>query len=186
MKKSILAGILISLGCITYLNCSNPIVGSLLFSLGLLGVCAFKLNLYTGKVGYASSCKSTPTLALIFLGNAIGCFIMALISCAIVDIEKVNSLVQAKLQIPIQLFFLKGIICGALMFIGVHAYNEKQLWPVTILCVMAFILGGAEHSVADTYYFIVGENIKDGITRVASAIIGNAVGAIACYRLTKG
>ena len=45
--KSILAGIMISIGCMVFLSCENKYIGSFLFSIGLITVVVFDLNLYT-------------------------------------------------------------------------------------------------------------------------------------------
>lgn len=50
--KAIFAGFLIGIGAIAYLLISNPIVGSIFFSIGLFVILVKELNLYTGKVGY--------------------------------------------------------------------------------------------------------------------------------------
>ena len=50
--KGIYAGIMIGIGGIAYLAIPNKIVGSFIFSIGLLTVCMYGMNLYTGKIGY--------------------------------------------------------------------------------------------------------------------------------------
>ena len=53
--KSILSGILISIGGTVYLSSINsgvPWFGAILFSAGLFTICEYGYNLYTGKVGY--------------------------------------------------------------------------------------------------------------------------------------
>ena len=65
--KSILAGIAIGIG--SYVNLRlGGIAGAFLFSVGLFLVCHFRLNLYTGKVGYTGIIKNLQFL----LGNLIG------------------------------------------------------------------------------------------------------------------
>ena len=50
--KSIFAGIMIGIAGTVYLRVDNNIVGSFLFSIGLLVICMYGMNLYTGKIGY--------------------------------------------------------------------------------------------------------------------------------------
>ena len=50
--KAILAGAAISIGGIVFLSCDVKYVGAFLFSTGLVTVCMFGFNLYTGKIGY--------------------------------------------------------------------------------------------------------------------------------------
>ena len=64
--KSILAGVLISLASIIYLNCSDKIIGSILFSIGLIAVIFLEANLFTGKVGYINSKKSFISQKYVF------------------------------------------------------------------------------------------------------------------------
>ena len=56
IKKSVAAAILISFGVCINLTIGG-IIGAILFSFGLLGVCALKLNLFTGKAGYIFDSK---------------------------------------------------------------------------------------------------------------------------------
>ena len=50
--KGVYAGIMIGIGGIAFLSLENKIAGSFFFSLGLLTVCMYGMNLYTGKIGY--------------------------------------------------------------------------------------------------------------------------------------
>lgn len=52
IRRSIAAGVCIGIGCIAYLSVDNRYVGAFLFSIGLMAVCVFRLNLFTGKVCY--------------------------------------------------------------------------------------------------------------------------------------
>ena len=77
--KSILAGLLISLAGIVYLNCPEKIVGSLLFSLGLISVILLEANLFTGKIGYVNSKQSILDSLLILVFNLVAATIVGLI-----------------------------------------------------------------------------------------------------------
>ena len=71
--KSIGGGDLIGLGCTIYLSCPNKIVGAFLFSIGLLMICYYQLNLYTGKVGYVFTNRNIRwNIIPIYFGNFIG------------------------------------------------------------------------------------------------------------------
>ena len=50
--KGIYAGFMIGVGAIAFLSVSDKVLGSFLFSIGLLTVCMYGMNLYTGKIGY--------------------------------------------------------------------------------------------------------------------------------------
>ena len=71
IRKSSLAGLLISLAGMIYLNCENKIVGAFLFSIGLITVIILETNLFTGKIGYVNNKKKLLD-ALIILGVNLG------------------------------------------------------------------------------------------------------------------
>ena len=52
LLKGIYAGLMIGIGGTVYLSVENTIIGSFLFSIGLLMICMYGMNLYTGKIGY--------------------------------------------------------------------------------------------------------------------------------------
>ena len=53
-SKSLLAGIAIGVGGFIFLSCANKFIGAFLFAVGLASCVVFKLNLITGKSGFAS------------------------------------------------------------------------------------------------------------------------------------
>lgn len=78
--KSILAGVMITLSGILYLSVDNKIVGALLFAFGLFTILNLRFNLFTDKAGYLYSKEITLiNLVVIYIGNAIGTFIIGLI-----------------------------------------------------------------------------------------------------------
>lgn len=74
---SILAGMLIAIGCILYLKVGG-VVGAALFSVGLMSVVLGKLKLFTGKAGYLVEKKiGLLELLKIWIGNTVGVWIIA-------------------------------------------------------------------------------------------------------------
>lgn len=72
MYSSILAGILIAMGCIAYLTVGG-ILGAFMFSFGLLVILRLRLDLYTGKVGLLVINEiNLRKLASIYAGNLLG------------------------------------------------------------------------------------------------------------------
>ena len=55
--QAIFAGICISIAATVFLSVGGGVVGSLLFSMGLLTILSFQFKLYTGVVGYTSTKK---------------------------------------------------------------------------------------------------------------------------------
>lgn len=79
ITKSILAGLLIALAGITYLNCLDKTVGSLLFSLGLISVILLEAKLFTGVIGYINSKRSILDSLVILIFNLVTAIVVGFI-----------------------------------------------------------------------------------------------------------
>lgn len=75
--KSIYAGIMIGIGGIVYLSAENRVIGSLLFSFGLLTIVTQGFCLYTGKIGFVKDLKELLHMPVIIIGNFIGTYLAA-------------------------------------------------------------------------------------------------------------
>lgn len=64
--KSILAGVMISIGGSVFLSCENRYIGAIFFSVGLVAVVIFELNLYTGRIGVVFSFLSAREMGIAF------------------------------------------------------------------------------------------------------------------------
>ena len=157
-KKAAAAGFMIGIGAVVYISCGNKIAGALLFTVGLFTICAFGMNLFTGKIGYIVSNKNNPNCFVIWLGNLIGASVgMALVRIAKPSLHTAAKemmdakLAQSLLRIPILAFF-----CGVLMYVAVENYRANPhgfgKTAGLFLCVSTFILCGFEHSIADMCY----------------------------------
>ena len=156
---SILAGIVISFGCIIFLQVGG-VLGATMFSIGLITVLILKLNLFTGKAGLLATNQITWwQLILIWIGNFYGCAMMAAAimltplgaslgtsAAAIAAIRLANG--------PLANLIL-GICCGALMSIAVGLFGKKDNPLYAIMPVTTFICSGYNHCVADMFYFSV-------------------------------
>ena len=173
---------MIGIGALVYLSVGGY-VGALLFAVGLMTICWFKLELFTGKVGLAATGQiGWLDLLRIWCGNFVGTIIAAGFmigtsrypaireaAAAIVDLRVANG--------PIVNFFL-GIFCGVLMFVAVTGYSESRNLLFTFVPVAVFILSGFNHCIADMMYLHLGSsNWQDYLTLIPTTI-GNAVGAI--------
>ena len=76
--KSTLAGLLIGIGACVFVCCTDKIIGSALFSLGLLSVFHLQANLFTGKVGQFPHRIKVKTLITMLIFNFIGIALVAL------------------------------------------------------------------------------------------------------------
>ncbi len=63
--KGIYAGIMIGIGGTIYLSMSSKVLGAIFFSIGLMMICIFNMNLYTGKIGYIINNKKSYLLELL-------------------------------------------------------------------------------------------------------------------------
>lgn len=194
LKKAAAAGFMIGIGAVIYLRCENKIVGALLFTIGLFAICAFGMNLFTGKIGYVISNKNKPNCLIIWLGNLIGAAVgMMLIRIAQPALhEKALELMNAKMELNVVSVIILAFFCGALMYIAVENYraNPHGIGKVIglFLCVSVFILCGFEHSIADMCYAVLAVNgFETGLKYLLFLIevtAGNSLGALAIRAVT--
>ena len=154
IKKGIIAGYLIGLCSYVYSMCENKIVGAFLFGLGLLTICSFKLNLFTGMVGECKL-KDAVRCGLIFITNVLG-MLFAIILFKIAP-----------------WYIAAGIACGSLMQMAVSLYS-KHTWA-TLMCVAAFLLSNSNHCIAMIYNSQI--ESPEWWFIFIFAIIGNIIGA---------
>lgn len=186
--KGIYAGILISIGGVAYLAIENKVAGSFIFSFGLLTVCMYSFNLFTGKVGYLLVNKLNYLLELLIslIGNFLGTFIVGnLMRLTRFNnyIETAKNIVNIKLNDSILSIFILAIFCGMIMYIAVNNYKkEKDIvgkYITIFMGVMAFILCGFEHCVANMFYFsIAGVFSFKVLCYLLVMILGNSLGSV--------
>lgn len=175
---SIIAGILIALGGVAYLQVGGP-VGAVLFSIGLLTICYYKCELFTGKAGLLASRAIRPIkLVGIWCGNLIGCASMGLLLSLTHFGETIGqsaaaiTLVRSSNMWYENIIF--GVLCGLFMYIAVAHYDSKP-W-VTVMCVAGFILSGVNHCVADMFYLFLGGFTWTGALALTLTTVGNVIG----------
>ena len=126
-----------------------------------------------------------------WIGNLIGTAGVALIlrlSRAAALAEKASSICEVKHNDSMLSLFLLGILCNIFIFIAVDGYRNNQhelaKYAAIFLGVVGFILCGAEHCVADMFYYhVAGAWSADMIIRLLVITAGNAVGGILAERL---
>ena len=148
--KAIMSGLLIGL-CADINNRIGGLCGAMLFSIGLLTICMCGLPLFTGRVGGSNNIEKL--LSMLFL-NVLGVLIV-------------------KVLFSFNNMFTLGIGCGMLMQVAVTAY-KKNIPILTAMCVMAFILAGYKHCIANVYNSL-------NIMNFVLILLGNTVGAKICY-----
>ncbi|MDO5027772.1 MAG: formate/nitrite transporter family protein [Bacillota bacterium] len=187
---AIMAGAFIALGGVVFLMIENKYLGSLMFSVGLFGVCTLGYNLFTGKVGYFfyNEKKSYSKFLLkVLLGNTIGAIaVAALLSLSRNGLfleERALALVTTKLNDSYLSLFILGLFCNIFVVFGVEEYksnpHELGKYLGLIFAVMVFILAGFEHSVADIFYFAMAKSWSlDAVLRILVIVLGNSVGGL--------
>ena len=163
------AGIFIAVAAILYVRCDNPIVGAVLFSVGLLSCLVYQAKLCTGCANEPWHQLSRPLTdpkvriwlwmqeqSLWLLLYVINCvFAMWLGGCAriCIDVDRAVDIVQTKISHPWYWILFMGLLCGICIQCGVHAFRKsREYWPFVVLCVASFLLMGAEHCVADAAF----------------------------------
>ena len=180
--RSIVAGVLIGIGAYAYVSISNHILGSLIFSLGLISVFELQAHLFTGKIGGLNK-KNWKDLLWMLMGNIIGILLVVLIAAPKETIrETCLAITQAKLAKEWYIALLDALMCGVIIQLAVELKAKDP--ASTILCIICFILCGFEHCVANTFYFIC-DNVVYGweIVYFILYVFGNTVGAILLKKL---
>lgn len=195
--QSLLAGVLIGCGDIVYVVCENKIVGSFLFSLGLISILIKGYPLYTGRIGYVEGVKDfykpvggmLPMVLTNFAGIAITCL---LANGTRLDLSSVDAMVQTKIS---QSWLNAAVLswgCGVMMYLAVNGWRNTQNPILVIMPIMFFILCGFEHCIANFGYFWmwigregfahIGERIVHlpcgFCTNLLIMIAGNALGSL--------
>ena len=186
--KGIYAGILIGIGGTVYLSVQNTVAGSFLFSIGLLTICMYQMNLSTGKIGYVLVNKFNYVFELLLslLGNFIGTFFVGFLvrHTRVSGIsQRALDIVNIKLSDNLLSILILSMFCGMLMYIAVNSYkvskNEIGKYAPIFMCVMTFILCGFEHCVANMYYFFVAGLFNTKVLLyLLIMILGNSIGSI--------
>ena len=188
--KAILAGIMIGIGAIIYLSCTNKIVGSFLFAIGLFVIISFQFNLYTGKIGYMSNLYAWKHnwlyILLIWLGNFVGTFAVGSLICLTRLAPTLSIAAQTICTIKLADNFISLLIlsffCGMLMYTAVEGTKMPNHFGqvlIIFLCVMVFILCGFEHCIANMAYItIAGMWSWEALSAIGIMTLGNSLGGL--------
>ena len=183
----------------------GSLVGSALFSVGLLLVCALKLMLYTGKIGLTFEMKQpafhyvsllTMLIANVAAAYAVGYLINYLMNNSGVS-EFINigtNVANGKLKLSTLSEYIKcsfqSIFCGSCVHLGVKCFNMfNGKWRgiiITIYSVLTFVYSGFQHCIANSFYFgLANERRKEVLINVAICVIGNSLGTIPIAMFTR-
>lgn len=205
IKKAFASGLCIAMGVFVFLSCDNKYVGAILFSLGLFCVCEYKLNLFTGMVGYAiegtksQGVKHILDLLKVVSFNILGiagvCFLLSFTATQ-EAMDKATNIVETSVTLSPLSLLIKSIMCGIIMLLAVDRYKNREgiaKFVAIFMGIPVFILSGYYHSIAYVGYLtlgICGGNLTENVTVpkvilvILLAILGNAIGSIAMRYLT--
>ncbi len=174
-----------------FLSCDNKVAGAFLFSVGLITVLVFGFDLFTGKACNEAFIKKPLSLAVIWLGNFIGAVVFGLmVSTHGAILDKASVLAAAKLDKPFYVIIIDGIICEFCIALAVRGYLKAEgfgKFLIVVAGVMTFILCGAEHVVADMFYFAAARStdILHVLLFLLYATIGNTIGGVMWWLAEK-
>lgn len=172
--RSILAGICIGLGGAIFLKLGG-VIGSIMFSFGLLTIIHYKLPLYTGIAGFIQldNPRDYFRMTIALLGNILGCYLLSLLQIDVVG----STVIQSRIDVGYLSCFLRAIGCGIIMTLIVKASRDGN--KILILFgVSLFILLGFYHSIADAFYAAVSDKmlLKEYWINYLIIVLGNFVG----------
>ena len=195
LLRALAAGMMISIGGTIYLTLDNKMLGAFLFSIGLFAICAYGLNLYTGKIGYLIDNKLEYNNELIITlgGNLIGTILcgyaLRFTRVAPKLVNNAVSICDTKLNDNLISIFILSMFCGIIMYLAVDLFKKIKdfgKYVPIFMGITIFILAGFEHCVANMYYFSVANmwTLKT-VLYVLIMILGNSVGSILLALLIK-
>lgn len=166
-------------------------VGSALFSIGLILVCVLGLQLYTGKIGVVFDDReklkeNAINLPIMLVGNAIGAFALGIICHFIfMNVPEIAKRIVdiADAKIASNHVLIEGILCGALVYIAVYFYKNLQNWGMKIIgiivAVTLFVYCGFQHCIANMFYFGMAFNWNiNMLWNLLIVILTNSIGAL--------
>lgn len=186
---AVMGGICIALGGTAFLSTENSLVGTLLFTIGLFTICTMEFNLFTGKVAYLLNNKPKYIfdVFIVWLGNFVGTFltswILSLTRIGENLINRASQICEIKLNDNLLSTFILAVFCNLLIFIAVDGFKNNPhtigKYLGLIFGVAVFIYCGFEHSIADMFYFSIG-NAWSAKSLVFLIVItfGNTIGGI--------
>ena len=181
VDKSILAPIFIALGCAVSLTLGQPL-GAIFFAFGLLSVCVFKANLFTGKVGYWWRPKFLLALCFVLIINLVIGYGMGIL----ISLTN-NSLTTVALSKVLSwdfsgVFFVKSVFCGMIMYICVEMFRKGEKLGI-FFGVPLFIYCDFQHCIANIIYLGIANTWS---WTIILAIVGNAIGSLFINLLDMG
>ena len=176
--KSIAAAMMISIASFCNLVCENRYVGAFLFAFGLIVICKFCLNLFTGIAGYITF-KNLHTFLIALIVNLVTAFgLGALMSYNAQAVTRATEICSAKMNMSLLSLFISSVFCGIMIYLGVEYYKKHSSLLGIIFAIPIFVICGFDHAVADIFYYgVAGQyNVAD-LLLILIVVVGNIVGS---------
>lgn len=173
MSKSILAAFLISLGVAVNLTLGPPL-GPIFFSFGLLGVCVFEAQLFTGKAGYWWRSQKIDLFSVLVANMVWGWFFGWFIGIANPSLIPVA--IEKTTMINPAIYLIQSFFCGSIMYICVDLFKKNYVYGI-FLGVPLFIYCGFQHSIANAIMYGVA-HILPQVPLLMLCAMGNFAGAV--------
>lgn len=195
--KSLLAGVLIALAGGTYLAVASTgmvpagtekLIGSFLFSIGLIAVLVLNANLFTGRVGYVDSWHKFGLACACLIYNILVAFLIGLLYRGLNHSAGIGPFAPGSPRLDKEWYEVlrDGFGCGVLIYLAVELYKRTKSFIPVIICVMAFILSGTEHSIADAFFLGASQLTGKAFGYLGLVILGNAAGSVSVHWLQVG
>lgn len=182
--KSIVASLLITIVAYCNLLCENRYIGAFMFSFGLIVICKYNLNLFTGQAGYITI-KQIPNYLITIITNLFyTMFFSVLLSFNENACLKAREIWATKSNLGVDSLIFSSFFCGVLIYIGVDYYKKHSSIVGLLFAIPIFVLCGFDHAVADTVYFTlafskyyVGDLFPTDLIRFLIIILFNIAGS---------
>lgn len=150
-KKSLLAGILLSLGGYANLVASNRVLGAILFTFGLASIVQMKATLLTGEM---SQSRNFITLSFILIGNLLGSWVASLLTFGadMVSFESIQNFINFRETLGPVGVLVRAVGCGIIVTSAIKSAKEGN-WFVLLIGIPVFVLSGMLHCVADMFTY---------------------------------
>lgn len=194
---SLCSGIMIGVGGSAFLLSLNlfgawgKLIGSVLFSLGILCIVMFEMKLFTGLISDMPEmgAKNWWKLPVCFMGNMLGVLFASILvyysPLSEVVVPQAQTMMSAKLNASYWGIkaLCSSILCGFLITLSIGAVNyapRKGLSTTVgvMFPIIVFAFCGFDHSVANTlYFFFLGFSGK-AVVYLLICVLGNILGGV--------
>lgn len=194
---SFCSGVMIGVGGTAFLLACNlfetwgKLIGSVLFSLGILSIVMFEMKLFTGLISDIPEmgARNFWKLPVCFLGNMLGVLFAAVLVFYSPLAESVVPQAQTMMSVKLNadLWGLKAlcssILCGFLITLSIGAVNyapRKGLSTTVgvMFPIIVFAFCGFDHSVANTLYFYFLGFSGKAVVYLLICVVGNILGGV--------